>query len=77
MYRTHWTPRTLRSPAVQAGHLRPLRLAVRHFLRAISLIWRRYDGREMVLDLLEGELASHNCKGERENETVHATRRGE
>src|SRR6266568_1545812 len=34
----------------------------------ISLIWRRYDGREAVLYLLEGELASDNCKSEREND---------
>ena len=32
------------------------------------MIWRRYDGPEAVLYLLEGELASHNCKGEREND---------
>src|SRR6266536_1172014 len=37
-------------------------------LRAISLIWRRYNGREAALYLLEGELASHNCEGEREND---------
>src|SRR6266568_41177 len=67
-YKTRGNRKTLRSPAVQAGHLGPLRLAVRHFLRAISLIWRRYDGREVVLYLLEGELASHNRKGEREND---------
>src|SRR6266536_165457 len=37
-------------------------------LGAISLIWRRYDGRQAVLYLLEGELASHNCKDERKND---------
>jgi hypothetical protein len=37
-------------------------------LASISLIWRGHDGREVVLYLLEGELASHNCKGQGKND---------
>jgi len=36
----------------------------RRGLASISLIWRGHDGREAVLYLLQGELASHNRKGQ-------------
>ena len=49
-------------PCSQAEHLGAIETA------GISLIWRRYDGRQLILYPLDDELASHNCKGERENE---------
>ncbi len=49
-------------PCSQAEHLGAIETA------AISLIWRRYDGRRLILYPLDGELASHDCKGEREND---------
>src|SRR5262249_6772554 len=44
------------------------RLAVRYFLGAISPIWRRCTVARRFCICSKGKLASHNCKGEREND---------